>query len=339
MELHLASQPHLELAPMMQMLPVPPPAYSANVEASRQQYKTIFIEISRSHQRPHLPLDESYVTEDHNIPVEGGGIAIRCYRPTANDDDTFPLLVWTHGGGWLFGDLDSDDYYLKHLTVDMRMAIVNVEYRLAPEHPFPVGLNDSYAALKWSVDNAHRIKADLAKGFIVAGQSIGANFTAVLTHRAQQDPTFSKRPVTGQALQMPVTVHPDAVPDELRDTMTAFEQNAHAAGILLASHMRDYYDTLQGPPTHPELSPLLQPSFEGLPPAYVQVCGLDPVRDDGIAYTERLKAAGVPTICDIYPGAPHCFHLVFPDTEIAKKLDDDFRNGIRWLLARAPMTQ
>ncbi|KAI0363001.1 Alpha/beta hydrolase fold-3 [Pilatotrama ljubarskyi] len=257
--------------------------------------------------------------------------------PSASDSGaTFPAMLWTHGGGFVFGNLELDDYWLRILCVDLQMMIVNVDYRLAPEHPFPTGVNDSYAALKWTVQNASRIKADLSKGFIVSGRSAGGNFAAVLAHRAKADPFFAPHPLTGQFLQIPATIHVAAVPDEYKDKHTSHIQNKDSP-LLNLRHMQDYYEKYGGTPTDPDLSPFLQPSFEGLPPAYLQICGMDPLRDDGLLYAEKLESAGVPAKVDVYLGAPHAFELTFPQTKLAQKYDAESRAGVRWLLSGAPV--
>ncbi|OSC96474.1 alpha/beta-hydrolase [Trametes coccinea BRFM310] len=329
------SEPNSELAPILASLPAPPPTFTEDLVAAREYFDTQFIEIARNFLRPTLPGATEYVTEYHKIPVEGGEVAVRCYRPCAPEAATFPLFFWVHRGGWVFGNLEQDDYRLKVLAVELQVAIVAADYRLAPEYPFPTGLNDTWAILKWSVQNARRIKADASKALIIGGQSAGATYAAALVQRTVRDHTFVQHRITGQLLQIPPLLHPDATPDELKDKMTSYVQNATSSPILWSSHMRDYYDKLQGSPSDPDLSPLLQPSFEGLPPTYLQICGGDPTRDDGLVYAEKLQAAGIPTKLDVYPGAPHGFHLVFPQTEMALKFNQDFTTGLRWLLEGA----
>ncbi|KAJ3010743.1 hypothetical protein NUW54_g2386 [Trametes sanguinea] len=329
------SESNPELEPILAALPPPPPTFTEDLVAAREHFDTQFIEISRGFLRPNLPHATEYVTDDHKVPVDGGEVAVRCYRPHSLQDATFPLFFWVHGGGWVFGNLEQDDYRLRMLAVELHITIVAADYRLAPEHHFPTGLNDTYAILKWSVQNAQCIKADLSKAFIVGGQSAGATYAATLIHRAQRDKAFGQHRITGQVLQIPPLLHPDATPDELKGKMTSYVQNATSSPILWASHILDYYDKMQGSPSDPELSPLLQPSFAGLPPTYIQVCGADPVRDDGLVYAEKLEAAGVPTKLDVYPGAPHGFHLVLPRTKTALKFNQDFTDGLRWLLEGA----
>ncbi|KAH9855502.1 Alpha/Beta hydrolase protein [Lenzites betulinus] len=331
------SAPNAELQPLLDVLPPRPKPSPGGVLLERAGFKALLKELLHDALRDHLPAESAYVIKDHKVPVEGAEILVRSYTPTsASDSATYPLLFWVHGGGWCIGDIDMDDYYLRILCVDLQVTIVQVEYRLAPEHPFPGSLNDSYAALRWAAENAAKFKAVLSKGFVVAGQSAGAEIVAELAHRGKVDPAFKKHPLTGQALQIPSTVHPDGVPNEYKDRYTAFEQNAEKGILLTSDWMRIYYDRLQGAPTNPEAWPLLQPSFEGLPATYIQVCGLDPLRDDGLLYAEKLKAAGIPTKLDVYPGTPHGFSIRFPKTALAQKFDAEFRAGLRWLFSGVP---
>ncbi|KAL1939329.1 hypothetical protein VTO73DRAFT_10132 [Trametes versicolor] len=332
---HLAT-PNPELAPILAVLPPPAGSMLPDIDAARRWFAEGPAAISRSGQKPHLPPVSAYTSTHHKLPVEDGEITVRSYVPTSSKDDTrFPLLFWTHGGGWVIGDLEMDDYYLKILSVELQLVIVQVDYRLAPEFPFPTGLNDSYTALKWAKQNAGSFNADLSKGFLVGGASAGGNLAAVLAHRAKADPEFAQHPLTGQVLQYPVTVHPDVVPEEYKENFTAYGQMTDGK-ILPSRHMYEFFELLGGSPSNPEISPLLYPSFKDLPPALVQVCGMDPLRDDGLLYAEKLKQAAVPTRLHVYPGAPHGFHLGFPQTNIAQKFEEELKAALRWLLAGAP---
>ncbi|EIW56062.1 uncharacterized protein TRAVEDRAFT_129910 [Trametes versicolor FP-101664 SS1] len=284
-----------------------------------------------------LPSETAYTSKDHTLAVEGSEITVRSYVPASATDDTcFPMLFWTHGGGWVIGNLEMDDYYLKILSVELQLVIVSPDYRLAPEYPFPTGVDDAFAALKWAKQNAETFNADLRKGFLVGGPSAGGNLAAVLAHRAKDDPELAQYPLTGQIMQYPATVHPDAVPEEYKEKYTAYGEMTDV-NILPTRFMHEFFlELLQGPPTDPDVSPLLNASFKGLPPALVQVCGMDPLRDDGLLYAERLTKAGVPTRLHVYPDAPHGFHLIFQHTKIAQTFEEDLKAALRWMLAGAP---
>ncbi|KAI0674989.1 Alpha/Beta hydrolase protein [Trametes maxima] len=276
---------------------------------------------------------DAYHVHEHKVSRDDGGeIAIRTYYPAAEEGVTFPALLAIHGGGFMNGDLEMEDYFLRIACVDAQIAVVNVDYRLAPENPYPAGLNDTYDALKWTARNAALIHADLRKGFIISGKSSGGNFAAVAAHRAKNDLFFAETPLTGQILQMPAVCHPDVVPEHLKEKLKSMEECKNAP-IFTRQQMLNAYAILKADPANPEISPLLYPSFAGLPPTYFQICGMDPARDEGLVYAETLQENGVPTKVDIYPGAPHGFSAVFGRTNLAQKWNRDYKDGVRWLVS------
>ncbi|KAJ6506873.1 Alpha/Beta hydrolase protein [Mycena sanguinolenta] len=266
--------------------------------------------------RTAIPADSTYTVQNRTIAVEDGETAIRTITPTplAGEDPEYPVLVFFHGG------------------VELRLAILNVDYRLAPEFPFPAGINDCYTALKWTVENCKAVHGSLSKGFIAGGISSGGTLAAAVTHRSLKDPFFEKHNITGNLLQIPAVVHPAACPPEYASELLSWAQNAEAPN-LGKSQMDLFYDCLNGPPTHPDISPLLA-DHTGLPPAYIQICGLDPLRDEGLLYERLLREQGVPTRLDIYPGVPHGFHVSAPTMTAAKKWEADMRAGLKWILAQ-----
>ncbi|KAF7333119.1 Abhydrolase-3 domain-containing protein [Mycena venus] len=268
-----------------------------------------------------LPSDSAYKLEDHTVAVEGGEIIVRTVSPilAGGENGPLPVLVYFHGGGWAFGGLDTNDFDLRILSVELRLVIINVDYRLAPEHHFPTGLNDCYAALKWTVENARKIGGSTEKGFLVCGASSGANLAAAVAHRSLKDPFFENHKVTGQILQIPALVHPAAYPPEYASELLSYEQNKNAP--ILSKELMDFLY---------RLSPLLTDPT-GLPPSYLQICGLDPLRDEGLLYKRLLREQGVLTKLDIYPGVPHGFHAILPGMRAAKKWEEDLRQGIKWV--------
>ncbi|EJF61943.1 hypothetical protein DICSQDRAFT_105059 [Dichomitus squalens LYAD-421 SS1] len=317
------------------LLNAPHPTTPPSVEQVRAHFAHSLIEPNKSFHEGRLPPASAYSVEDRTVKVDGGEIIVRCITPLVNDEgQTFPVFVNIHGGGWCVGSIEIDDYHLRRISVDLQISVVNVEYRLAPEHPFPTAVNDCYAALKWTVENAPSLKVDLSKGFLVGGHSAGGNLSAVLAHETKKDPFFAGRQITGQLLREPVVVHFDAYPQSLKGELRASVENKDNPP-LTAAMMLDLFHMYQGPPADPRLSPLLYPSHEGLPPAYVQVMGLDPLRDDGIVYEKTLKAAGVETRIDLYPGVGHGFYYNFPSIKLAELVRQDVVKGLKWLLGRS----
>ncbi|KAJ7465459.1 Alpha/Beta hydrolase protein, partial [Mycena galericulata] len=338
-EFSYLSDPDPELAPQLaQRKAISPPPLD-NIDERRKLFNS-FIEAANAAYAPQLPKDTEYRIADHKLDVVDGTIRVRSLIPVAKErsHQTFPLMVWFHGGGWMIGNIELDDYQLRTICVELQISILNVEYRLAPENPHPTGLEDCYSALKWvccdpAATSTSLFSADLMKGFLVCGLSAGGNLAAILAHRARDDPFFEDKKLTGQLLQVPPVVHPNAVPEKYKPRLLSFEQNKDAPLLTAKDGMLSYH-LLGGSPTDPEVSPLLYPSHAGLPPAFIQVCGLDPLRDEGLLYEALLREDGVDTKIIAYPGVPHGFQVLLPSLKMAKKWEQDFKAGIRFLLDR-----
>ncbi|KAL0066788.1 hypothetical protein AAF712_006186 [Marasmius tenuissimus] len=329
------SEMNPEFLEAVSKLPPAPPALTDDVATCRTNSLNMFGPAARAlFEKIGMPPESAYKVTDRQIPVEAGvEVLARCVVPTPKDgeDDKFPLLFWIHGGGWAIGDVDWDDYKCRRLAVERRVSVVNCEYRMAPENPFPASPNDCFNALKYVANNEDSFGADLSKGFLIGGASAGGNLTAVTTHLYRDDPLSKTKPLTGQMLVIPVTCHPDAYPEKHKSQLLSMEQNKDAP-FLDKKMMRTFFDWYQAPPNDPRMSPLLFPSHKDLPPAFLQVCGLDPLRDEGLLYEKELRAHGVKTKFEIYPGVPHGFEMAVPDTKICRKYVGDFEDGVTWLL-------
>ncbi|KAL0063961.1 hypothetical protein AAF712_009151 [Marasmius tenuissimus] len=322
-----------EFAPLLSSTPALPT--NLTVEQLRESVGPV-VEQQNSKLEPNLPPSSDYIVTEHEIPVGGGATVLaRSVVPTPRDgeDGTFPLLFWIHGGCFILGDRNLDDYWLRITSVKIRIAVVNCEYRLAPEYPFPAPVDDCFAALKFVASNPERFSTSLKKGFLVGGQSAGGNLSAVIAHLARDDSFFDDKPVTGQLLHIPATVHPEAVPEKYKSLYLSLEQNKDAP-ILDKKVIEWFYPLYRPVPTDTRCSPLLLDTHKGLPPAYFQICGLDPLRDEGLIYEKVLKEAGVPTKLDVYPGVPHGFEGGLPHLKQAVKLREDKHTGLRWLLGQ-----
>ncbi|KAF9269817.1 hypothetical protein L218DRAFT_953447 [Marasmius fiardii PR-910] len=345
--LHL-SQVDPEIAPLLEPSAPSIPLEESSLPAIRRYLAEVGVPQFEKQYQPFLPESSEYTIKDHEIDVGmGATVAIRSTIPVPRDeeDGTFPLLFWIHGGGFVLGNLRMEDYKLRITTVKLRLSVVNCEYRLAPEHPFPTAVDDLTAALKYVASHPDTFSASLKKGFLIGGQSAGGNLGAVLAWIARDDPFFGSTPLTGQLLQVPTVVHPQAIPDKYKSSLLSFEQNRKVPTSLLSVEEDKNAPTLNGDnilqvlefynptPEDPRFSPLLLPSHKGLPSAFLQVCGLDPLRDEGLLYEKVLKEAGVPTKLEVYPGVPHGFEMAYFDIKQATRFREDFHDGIRWLLA------
>jgi acetyl esterase len=207
--------------------------------------------------------------------------------------------VFCHGGGFALGDLDSYDSHCKRVAVGASAIVVSVDYRLAPEHPYPAAVDDAWAALQWVADHADEIGGDPAR-LAVAGDSAGGNLAAVLTVLA--------RDAGGPDLRFQLLWYPVLTFDFALPSVT---ENATSPILNLASMQKffSWYaaDTdIANPPL--TLAPGRAQTFAGLPPAFIGIAGHDPLRDDGALYAENLTAAGVPVQLSHAPTLTHGYH-------------------------------
>lgn len=227
--------------------------------------------------------------------LDADGVPVRHYHP-APDGPPTGLLIWVHGGGWVVGDLDSHDNVCRSLAVRSGHAVLSVGYRLAPEHPFPAALDDCLAAVGWAATHAAELGADPAR-IAIGGDSAGANLATIVCH----DPPA---PIAFQLLVYPVT--------DATCSSPSYHENGEGY-FLTANGMRWFIDHyLSGPagsPDDPRVSPMFAPDevVAASPPAMVITAGFDPLRDEGVAYAERLAAAGVVVSHVHFPGQVHAF--------------------------------
>jgi acetyl esterase len=231
-----------------------------------------------------------------------GDVPVRIYRPEGTGP--FPLLVWFHGGGWVIGSVQGGDATCRRLAAGAGAVVVSVEYRLAPEYPFPAAPEDCYAATVWAVAHAGELGADPAR-VAVGGDSAGGNLAAVIAMMARDQ--------GGPSLRFQLLVYP--VTDAL-STYPSYIENGE--GYLLTSDtMRWFIGHYLGEadPKDPLASPIYAPDLSGLPPALVLTAEYDPLRDEGEAYGKLLEMAGVPTAVRRFDGQIHGFFgfaAVFP---------------------------
>jgi acetyl esterase/lipase len=219
--------------------------------------------------------------EDRTIT---GGIKTRIYWPVSDPSD-LPVVVFYHGGGWVIGDLDSHDATARAIAGGVGAVVVAVDYRLAPEHPYPAAVDDAFAALKWVSEHAAELGADPSR-LAVAGDSAGGNLAAVVSQLARD---AGGPPVKFQLLWYPATTLDFALPS-MTENADAPVLSAADTFAFLELYLKGH-DADARPAT---LAPANAESLAGLPPAYIATAQYDPIRDDGVRYAELLRAAGVP---------------------------------------------
>jgi versiconal hemiacetal acetate esterase len=228
--------------------------------------------------------DPSVKSEDRTIP---GGPKVRIYTPEGYTGNK-PLGFYIHGGGWAMGDLDADDPNCRAISKGAGVVVVSVDYRLAPAHKYPAGLDDCVAAFKWALTNASSLGATPGKAFI-AGASAGGGSTFGLALRLIDEGKGSS--VLGLIAQVPVTVHPDLIPKDLKSKYTSYKEHAENT-VNSESVMYTFWDAY-GNPKDSYANPLLHDKLEQLPKVYITCAGQDTLRDDARVMRDVLKEKGL----------------------------------------------
>ena len=235
--------------------------------------------------------------EDRTIPGPGGEIPVRIYVPKGNGP--FGVLVYFHGGGWVVGNIDMTDQPCRMLTNAGRCVTISVDYRLAPEHKFPAGPEDCYAATKWAADNAAALNCDAGR-IAVGGTSAGATLAAAVALMARDR---GEPRVAYQLLVYPATT-------SALDTPSHREFAKDSYYILSRADMEWFWGHYLGSEadrTNPYACPAYATTLRGVAPAFVITAEYDPLRDEGEAYAARLREEGVQVVLRRYDGVTHGF--------------------------------
>lgn len=242
------------------------------------------------------PLPEIYRTEDRRIPGPAGEIPIRIYTPAAQP--SLGILVYIHGGGWVLGDLDGYDRTCRKLANAAGCLVIALQYRLAPEHKFPAGVEDCYAAVKWVADNAESLGGHVDR-VAVGGDSAGGNLSAAVAMMA--------RDRGGPAIRFQLLVYP--VTDAALDTPSQ-KEFAFDGFVLSRTDMEWFWNHYLDSPAdkhNPYASPLRAKNFANLPTALIITASHDPLRDEGERFGQKLMSAGNKVTCTRYDGVIHAF--------------------------------
>ena len=242
--------------------------------------------------------------EDHTIEQVDGNVRVRVLVPI---EPPAGVVVYYHGGGWVVGSIDESDTLGRKLAERTSCAVVLVDYRLAPEHPYPVAVDDSYAALEWTAARMDEIAGSDVPLF-VAGDSAGGNLAAVMAVRA--------RDRNGPRIAMQILVYPVTDADFDRPSYTDAENQLMLTRDSMIWFF-DHYIPDVARRSEPEASPLHTPDLSGLPPAVVLTAEHDPLRDEGEEYAQRLTDAGVDVDLQRHQGQMHAFFalLMLPGSE------------------------
>ncbi|WNG44357.1 alpha/beta hydrolase [Archangium minus] len=279
--------------------------------------------LMRFQSTPRAP--EDVAVEDVQVPGSAGAppVRVRTYRPRRTVQGPTPALLWIHGGGYIMGRPEQDDVLCVEFARELGIFVASVDYRLAPEHPFPAPLEDCYAALRWLFAQAGALSV-LPERIAIGGASAGGGLTAALAQlahdRKEVRPTF-------QLLVYPML-------DDRTTTRTDIDGTSHRAWNQ-GSNVFGWRAYLGREPGGAEVPAHAVPSrredLSGLPPAWLGVGTCDLFHDEDLAYARRLEAAGVPCDVAVVPGAFHGFDVITRSAGVAR----DFRGLYTAALRRA----
>jgi len=282
-----------------------------SVQAMRETHSSMF-------EQP--PARDDVRMEDRSVPGPEGApeVPLRIYRSKRVAAEPRPCVYEIHGGGFLTGSIEMMDPWCQKVAAELEAVVVSVEYRLAPEHPFPAGIEDCYAGLVWTVENAEALGIDATR-IAIAGQSAGGGLAAgtALLARDRGGP-----PLCFQLLEIP------ELDDRLETaSMRAFTDTPLWNRPNAVWSWRHYL----GPNHEGDVSPYAAPAraedLAGLPPAYVSTMEYDPLRDEGIEYALRMLQAGVPVELHSYPGTFHGSSLI-PGAAVTKRSAQEVMNAL-----------
>jgi acetyl esterase/lipase len=257
-------------------------------------------------------------SEDRAIAGPRGDIPLRIFTPRESVEP-LPVLVWLHGGGHVVGSLDSYDALCRSLALQADCVVVSVGYRLAPEHKFPAGVEDSFAALQWAGTHAAEFGGDATR-LAIGGDSAGGNLAAVCAILA--------RDAGGPRLVLQLLVYPRTAPNE-----DSPSHHARAEGYMLTRKtilwFHDHYRASDEDRNDFRYAPLVCADLSRLPPALIVVAEYDPLRDDGVLYAEALKRAGNTVTLTEYAGMVHPFFSMGGAIDMGRKAQADAALALR----------
>lgn len=269
-----------------------------------------------------LPPVEGVSSQDQFAPGPTGGpeVRVRVYRPN-DQPNKLPALFWIHGGGFVMGDIEQDDRLMEQMVNRIGCVAVSVDYRLAPEHPFPAPVEDCYAGLKWLFAHANELGVEPSR-IAIGGPSGGGGLTAGLGLLVRDR---KEVPVAFQLLIYPMIDDRNVTPASYAITDPRVWNRENNRFGWKAYLGRDG----GGAGVSPYAAATRTTDLSGLPPTYISVGALDLFVDENIEYAQRLIQAGVPTELHVYPGAFHGFDLFAPSARVSKQFKTDRDNALK----------
>jgi acetyl esterase/lipase len=303
--------------PIKKMLKEMPPTNFNNLPVARAASRKMTLAMNAN-----LKPVVGVTAEDHTIKGtdESPAVKVRVYRPQKTAT-LLPAMLWIHGGGYMLGDIDQDDYSTRLFCRNCECAVVSVEYRLAPECPYPGPLEDCYAALKWLWTEAAQLKIDssrIAVGGGSAGGGLAAGLSILARDRAEVKVMFQLLiyPMIDDPIILPPATNlPDALFWTRASNLIGWRSylGCQPGGTGISCYAAPYRLTDMG----------------GLPDAYIATGDIDLFAKEDIDYARRLIAAGVPTELHVYPGGCHAFDMLVPNADISKRFNADIYRALK----------
>ncbi|UJF34787.1 alpha/beta hydrolase [Paenibacillus hexagrammi] len=280
------------------------------------------VEIPKIEQSPHV--------KSTKLSIQGpdSELKVKIYEPVNRTSAALPALLWIHGGGYVLGNYELDDGLCEEFVLAANCVVVSIDYRLAPQFPYPAAVEDCYAGLEWMVAQAEELHIDTSK-LAIAGTSAGGGLTAALTLMARD------RGGPKIAFQMPLC----PMLDDRHVTASSYEINEDMFPKLWNREQNQlawsmYLGNINADDVSPYAAPTRAKDVSGLPPAYTCVGELDLFRDETIEYVNRLVQAGIPVEFHLYPGCFHGFEKIFHDTEISRQARKEYVHALARALNR-----
>jgi acetyl esterase/lipase len=302
---------------MVERLPTDRTLNLNEISAARVKMKKMVTEMLAA-----MPPVEGVTSQDHSAPGSQGGPAMRVRVYRSNDQQSkLPALYWIHGGGYVMGDIDYDDRLMMQMVKRIGCVAASVDYRLAPEHPFPTPVEDCYTGLKWLFTHADELGVEPSR-IAIGGPSGGGGLAAGLGLMVRDR---KEVPVVFQLLIYPMIDDRNATPASYAITdPRVWNRESNRLGWK-AYLGRDG----GGAGVSPYAAAARATDLTNLPPTYISVGTLDLFVDENIEYAQRLIQAGVPTELHVYPGAFHGFDLFAPSARVSKQFKADRDNALK----------
>ncbi|PNP86046.1 hypothetical protein FNYG_01102 [Fusarium nygamai] len=301
------------------------PVLKGSAEEMREQFSGLGSLLAS--QAPPFPEDKLKISDG-----EVGGVAYRTYTPLNSEAKNLPIGVFYHSGGFILGNLDSEDGFCRYIALKANVVVVGVDYRLSPEHKAPAHLEDAVTLYEWAFNNADSIGGNPSNMFTIGTSAGGCLALAVARKVVLGQTSLPTGAITGVVALCPVAFHPRNIPTKFQSKHSSYKQNKDNVPIVDEESLLQMFYNSGIDPDDKNYFPMLDDRcLKVFPRTYVVTCGMDTLRDDGTVLYDSLSSAGVATKTDHYGNMPHCFWIVpsLPETGVFL---NELIGGINWAI-------